>query len=154
VSRSDHSQALPTIGWREWLALPELGLGRIKAKIDTGARSSALHAREIRVQRQAGLDVVRFVVYPLQHDQRQRVVCQAALIDERLVRNSAGEQSLRPVVRTEVELLGRRWTIELSLAGRDEMGFRMLLEREAIRGRLVVDPGRSFLTDRADGYTR
>lgn len=135
---------LPVIGWREWLALPDLGVARIKAKVDTGARSSALHAFDVRRFHRRGRQMVRFKVHPLQRDAVQAIDAEAELIEERLVRSSSGRQELRPVIRATVELMGQTWAIELTLADRDVMGFRMLLGRQAIRGRFVVDPGRSF----------
>jgi hypothetical protein len=137
------------IGWREWVALPALGIDAIKAKVDTGARTSALHADEIERFTSRGLPWVRFVVHPLQRDRALEVRCEAQLVDERLVRSSHGHQQLRPIVRTELEIRGVRWEIEVSLTRRDEMGFRMLLGREAMRGHLLVDPGRSYLGNAA-----
>ena len=137
--------ALPMIGWREWVELPGLRVPLIKAKIDTGARSSALHAFDIKLVRRRGRDYVRFKVHPLQRDTHTTVVAEAELLEYRLVRSSAGHESLRPVILTDVELLGQNWMIELTLASRDVMGFRMLLGRQALRRRFIVDPGRSFL---------
>lgn len=135
-----------TVGWREWIALPDLGVPRIKAKVDTGARSSALHAFDLeRVDVGAGAERVRFRIYPYQRDARRFVEAEAELRGERLIRNSGGEQELRPVIRTSIDLLGARFSIELTLARRDVMGFRMLLGRQALRERALVDPGRSFL---------
>ncbi len=136
---------LPRIGWREWTALPELGIDSIKAKVDTGARTSALHAFDLEYRRRGRTTFVTFKVHPLQDDTRRTVSAEAELVDERLVRNTGGAQSLRPVIRTPVEVAGQTWEIELTLVGRDEMGFRMLLGRQAVRRRFLVDPGRSFL---------
>ncbi|HEX9793687.1 MAG TPA: RimK/LysX family protein [Planctomycetota bacterium] len=135
---------LPVIGWREWIALPRLGVGAVKAKVDTGARSSSLHAWDLETFRRRGVEMVRFSIHPLQRDSRTEIVCETAIHDERLVRSSSGQSERRIVVITEVELLGLRWPVELNLARRDSMGFRMLLGRQAIRGRFVVDSGRSF----------
>ncbi len=136
--------ALPLIGWREWIALPELGVTRIKAKVDTGARSSSLHAWEIEEFLRDGAPWVRFVVHPLQRSVEKTIRAEAKLLEYRPVRSSTGHQSLRPVIVTPIKLLGRVWSIELTLAGRDEMGFRMLLGREAVRGRFLVHPGASY----------
>jgi hypothetical protein len=133
------------IGWREWVALPELGVTRIKAKIDTGARSSAVHAFAVERVRRRGKDMVRFAIHPLQRSSRREVVAEAEMIDERTVRSSNGVHALRPVIITRIELLGETWPIELTLASRDEMGFRMLLGRQAMRGRFLIDPGRSYM---------
>lgn len=133
------------IGWREWVELPELRLPAIKAKIDTGARSSALHAFDVRVSRRGGIDVVRFKVHPVQRDSAVTVEAESRLVDERAVKSSSGHATLRPVIRTAVRLLDQSWPIELTLTNRDEMGFRMLLGRNSVRRRFLVDPGRSFL---------
>ncbi len=143
------SQPELTLGWREWIALPDLGVHRIKAKLDTGARSSALHAFDLeRTRDGSGEERVRFTIYPYQRDSSRPVVADAPLAGERWVRNSGGEQELRPVIITHIQLPRARWSIELTLARRDVMGFRMLLGRQALRGRALVDPGRSFLSRR------
>lgn len=134
----------PVVGWREWVALPALGVRAVKAKIDTGARSSALHAYNIERFDRAGERWVRFTIHPWQRDVATTVVAEAPLLDDRWVRSSSGRQELRPVVTTDVELMGVRWPIELTLSNRDPMGFRMLLGRQAVRGRFIVDPGRSY----------
>lgn len=143
----------PAIGWREWLALPELGIERIKAKIDTGARSSSLHAYDIRRFRRKGVSMVRFRVHPLQRDFRTTVEAEAEVVGQRKVKSSSGQESLRWVVTTPVELGGERWPIEITLTRRDAMGFRMLLGRQAIRGHYVVDPGRSYLAGKTTKET-
>jgi hypothetical protein len=135
----------PLIGWREWVAMPTLGIRAVKAKVDTGARSSALHAFDIEIFVQAGQEMVRFKVHPFQKDAHTTVEGVAPLIDRRIVRNSAGEASIRPVILTEIELAGERWPIELTLTRRDAMGFRMLLGRQAVRRRFQIEPARSFL---------
>jgi hypothetical protein len=136
--------ALRIVGWREWVALPNLGIDRIKAKVDTGARSSALHAFDVEVFRKRGSDWVRFKVHPIQRNTRRTVSAQARLLEYRKVRSSAGHESVRPVIVTSLTLLDRTWDIELTLASRDAMGFRMLLGRQAVRDHLVVDPGKSY----------
>ncbi|MCA9102685.1 MAG: RimK/LysX family protein [Pirellulales bacterium] len=136
---------LPVIGWREWVALPELGIDSIKVKVDTGARSSSLHAYDLREIRRGGATLVRFKVHPTQRNTRTIVVAEADVLEYRSVRSSSGKASRRPVIVTHVTLLGRTWPVELTLANRDEMGFRMLLGREAIRRRFLVDAGRSYL---------
>lgn len=152
-SRKDRSEARGSqvIGWREWIELPGLGIEAIKAKVDTGARSSSLHAYDIQRFRRRGELRVRFKVHPIQRDFRITVQAEAPLIDLRRVKTSSGAVSLRPVILTEVSLLGERWDIEVTLTRRDAMGFRMLLGRQAIRARFAVDPGRSFLAGRPPG---
>jgi len=142
------------IGWREWVSLPELGIERIKVKVDTGARSSSLHAHDIRLFRRRGVDMVRFTVHPVQRQSRTSIEAEAELLEMRKVRNSGGRAEERPVIRTSLGLLGRTWHIELTLTPRDVMGFRMLLGRQAVRGRFLVDPGRSYHDTRAAGHRR
>lgn len=136
---------LLTIGWREWISLPQLGIGQIKAKIDTGARSSALHAFEIETFEVDGKSKVRFKVHPKQRNTILTVAAEAEIIDEREVRNSGGKAELRPVILTDVELMGQKWAIELTLTNRELMGFRMLLGRQAVRRQFVIDAGKSYL---------
>ena len=138
----------PTIGWREWVALPALAIPRIKVKVDTGARSSALHAFDIERFRRRGAEWVRFGVHPAQREKRPTVVCEAPLVADRPVRSSTGHRQLRPVILTDVVLGEARWPIEVTLTSRDDMGFRMLLGRSAVRGRFLIDCGRSFLQSR------
>jgi hypothetical protein len=133
------------MGWREWVALPELGVDAIKVKVDTGARTSALHAFGLRVAEEDGQEIVRFSVHPVQRSRRGTIEVAAPLHSHRWVRSSNGERTLRPTIVTRVVWDGREWPIELTLTNRDEMGFRMLLGREAVRRRVVVDPGRSYL---------
>ena len=133
------------IGWREFLTLPELGISHIKAKVDTGARSSSLHAFDIEPFSRDGIDYVRFKVHPLQRSERKVVTAEARVLDQRHIRSSSGESSERYVISTLVRLLQQEWAIELTLANREQMGFRMLLGREAIRGHMLVDSGNSYL---------
>ena len=141
---------LMVIGWREWVTMPQLGIRAIKAKIDTGARSSSIHAYDIEpfTDEVSGRSRVRFSVHPAQRNETWSVQCEADVADVRSVRSSSGEASDRYVIETPVTWLGQSWTIELTLASRFEMGFRMLLGREAVRGRMLVDPGRSYFGPR------
>jgi hypothetical protein len=132
------------IGWREWVALPALGVDKIKVKIDTGARTSAIHAFEIRPFDKDGEKYVRFSLHPVQHHRKPVISCEAPLVDERTITSSNGEQEHRYVIETTVQLGETSWPIEMTLTNRDEMGFRMLLGRAALRRRFVVDPGSSF----------
>jgi hypothetical protein len=144
--------ALPTIGWREWLSLPDLAVRAIKVKIDTGARSSALHAFDIERFERDGKAMVRFCVHPWQRSHDDVHVAEAELAGERLVRNSGGVETLRPMIITTAELLGDRWPIELTLVSRDSMGFRMLLGREAVRRRYLIDASRSYLAGKRPAW--
>lgn len=129
------------IGWREWVTLPDLGGVSVKAKVDTGARTSAIHVADIVVHG----DAVSCTVFPNQHDDLNGLQVSAPLLDVREIRSSSGEVQERYVIRTWAKLHHRRWQIELTLASRDEMGFRMLLGRTAVRGRFLVDPAASYL---------
>ncbi len=148
LGSTDGSAPLVIIGWREWVALPELRIGHIKAKIDTGARSSSLHAFEIEPFIRDGKSMVRFDVHPVQRRDDISIQCEAEVYDVRRIRSSSGDVSKRYVIQTPVRWMGESWPLELTLANRSEMGFRMLIGREAVRGRMLVDPGRSYFGGR------
>lgn len=143
--KSSKRRALPVLGWREWLRLPELGVEAIKVKVDTGARTSSLHAFDLRPFEIDGEPWIRFRLHPIQGDSETTLEAAAPLVGERRVRPSTGRVQLRPVIRTVAVLGPDRWPIEVTLVNRDMMGFRMLLGRRALRRRFLVDPGRSFL---------
>ena len=134
-------------GWREWVALPGLGVPAVKAKLDTGARTSALHVAALEPFEQAGQLRVRFVLHPLRRRDDIAIRCEALVVDRRLVSDSGGHLERRYVIRTPLALGGREWPIELSLTNREQMLFRMLLGRTALAGWLV-DPQRSFMHGR------
>ncbi len=136
----------PVLGWREWVCLPDLGVELIKAKVDTGARSSSLHAVDIEHFVRNHLPWVRFVVLPWQRSGLDPVATEAPLHDTRHIRSSSGESTERPVITTTLRIGDRHYPTELTLTDRSEMGFRMLLGREAIRARYLVDSGRSYRT--------
>lgn len=145
VRRTDKASAdKPVIGWREWVGLPDLGVPPIKAKIDTGARTSTLHAFRIHPFDKDGVPYVAFFVHPVQHRRRPEVRCEAPVLERRKVTSSTGHSEMRYVIETTAELGGKSLTIELTLTNRSELGFRMLIGREAMRGTFVVDPGRSY----------
>lgn len=133
-----------TIGWREWAGLPDLGVASIKAKVDSGARTSAIHAFNIRPFVRDGQEYVRFCLHPVQHRRRPEVQCEARLLEERMITSSSGVAEKRYVIRTRLTLDGKTRRIELTLANRDQLGFRMLIGREAVRDRYLIDPGSSY----------
>lgn len=144
---------LPRIGWREWVALPEFEIDAVKVKIDTGARSSSLHAFNERIFRRSRREWIAFEIHPLQRNARLKIQAEAPLLEYRKVRSSSGHSAWRPVIMVELQWMAYRFPIELTLARRDEMGFRMLLGRQAIRERFLVDAGRSFLGGKPRGIT-
>ncbi len=143
-----------TVGWREWVALPELGIDRINAKVDTGARTSALHAFRIQNFSKEGRSFLRFYLHPMQRQSTPEILCEAPLVDERLVTSSSGQRQRRYVIETLLRLGQLEWPIEVTLTNRDEMGFRMLLGRQALRRRLLVDPGSSYTLGRVKRVKR
>ncbi len=139
------TSAAVAIGWREWVGLPEWGVDSMKAKIDTGARTSALHAFDLEFFERDDAEWVRFGVHPWQQSDGDSVVVEALRLDHRTVTSSSGTTSERPVVAATLVLGGREITAEITLTRRDEMGFRMLVGREALEQGFMVDPGASYL---------
>jgi len=142
------------VGWREWISLPEWGVEHLKAKIDTGARTSAMHAFGLERFEKDGAPWVRFEVHPWQRSAADAMTVEAPLLSERRVKSSSGASDLRPVVRTMITLRGRTLPIEVTLTRRDSMGFRMLIGRQALRRTFVVDPAASYLGGRPPKATR
>lgn len=138
-------RALPTIGWREFVDLPHFGVTGVKAKVDTGARTSSLHAFRLAVFTRDDRDWASFEIHPNQRNAAGARKVEAEVIEFRQVRSSNGTVQRRPVIRTDVVWNEQCWPIDVTLTNRDEMGFRMLLGRAALRRRVLVDPSRSYL---------
>ena len=145
---------LRTTGWREWSSLPDLGIDKVKAKIDTGARTSALHAFRIKPFRRNGERFVRFYVHPVQRHRHPEILCEAPIIDERVITSSSGQSDNRYVIETRLQFGESIWPIEVTLTNRDEMGFRLLLGRQALRNRFLVDPASSYKFGKTKRKTR
>ncbi|MBV5257608.1 aspartyl protease [Synechococcus moorigangaii CMS01] len=141
---------LSTIGWRECVALPDFKIPEIRAKIDTGAGSSSIHATRIHYFHQGDREMVRFQIHPHQHNIHDTVTIEAPLVEHRSIKSSNGQKQLRPVIETHVQLGTHRWLIELNLTNRSLMGYRMLLGRQALRKRFLVDVSKSFLQSQPD----
>lgn len=134
------------IGWREWVSFPELGIPAVKAKVDSGARTSALHTFELETFTEGDRRRVRFGIHPLQRRRDIELYCMADVVDERMVRDSGGHAEKRLVIRSMLSLGERRWPIEITLTNREDMLFRLLLGRSALSAAgVLVDPGRSYL---------
>ncbi|UCE90553.1 MAG: ATP-dependent zinc protease [Pseudomonadota bacterium] len=145
VSNSD---SLSLVGWREWVSLPQLGVPRIKCKVDTGARTSALHAFRVEPFEENRQERVRFFLHPLQRRADVVTECVADVLAMRTVSDSGGHRERRIVIRTPVVLGLQRWEAEFALTDRDTMRFRMLLGRTAIEGRFLVDSSISYAMGR------
>jgi len=138
-----HKQKL-IAGWREWAQLPELGVEMIKVKIDTGAKTSSLHAFELSTFTDVGKECVRFDVHPLQDNDLITRTCVCPIVDYRWITSSTGHKQRRFIIHTTLKMGEFSSLIEISLANRDEMGFRMLVGRNALKGHILVDPSHSF----------
>jgi hypothetical protein len=152
MTQLSHSSTIA--GWREWVSLPGIGVPWIKAKLDTGARTSAIHAFGIEELGETGAERVRFWVHPWQDSADDEVAVECPIHDRRTVRSSSGHEEDRIVVLMDVAIMGRTVTAEMTLSNRDSMGFRLLIGREALRQGFIVDPAQSFLGGRAPRLVR
>jgi len=139
------------IGWREWVSLPDLGIDLIKAKIDTGARTSALHAFRVKPYSDKGAPKIRFSVHPVQKKIHEVVECTADIVDRRWISDSGGHKEKRYVIVTPIMLGDKKWDVEFTLTNRDTMKFRLLLGRTALSGHYLVDSSASFLVSKQLG---
>ena len=133
------------IGWREWAAFPDLGVARINAKIDTGAKSSAIHAFRVRVTESADGPWVEFTLHPRRRRKKPEIFCRAPLVDTRLIKSSNGQTEERFVINTPLRMGDHIWPIELTLTNRDAMGYRLLVGRDALARRFLIKPDASYL---------
>lgn len=144
-SMTKQKRLMTTIGWREWVELPDLCGEPINAKIDTGAKSSAIHAFKINQVKIDGAPYAEFYLHPVQRHRYPEIFCRAPIVDKRIVRSSNGQEEERLAISTRLRLAGRLWKIELTLTNRDAMGFRMLVGRDALRRKFLVNPSGSYL---------
>ena len=135
---------LDVVGWREWVALPAFSERRIKAKIDTGARTSAIHAHGLELDADGDVTIARFQLLTAQGSTLDGIPVEAQVLGERLVRSSNGVDEMRPVIQTDLTLGADTWSVEVTLSDRELMGFRVLIGRTALRNRFLVDANRSF----------
>ena len=149
MSNLDSSKHL--IGWREWMSLPELGIKNIKVKVDTGARTSALHAFYVEPFDKKGVPWVRFGIHPKQRNTDYVVQCEAQVKDTRMVSDSGGHRETRYVIETLMRMGEYQWQAEMTLTDRDSMKFRMLLGRTALGGHFIVNPAESYMIGKRPG---
>ena len=141
------------VGSEEWISLNDLNIPYVKARVDSGAKTSSLHAINIQPFQKDNETWVTFDVFPIQNDGKRKINCRALVIDKRIVKSSSGNRENRYVVRTQISLADEKWDIELTLTNRDSMGYRMLLGRQAMIGRIIVDPSENFLAGHVEDET-
>jgi hypothetical protein len=136
------------LGWREIVSLPGLGIDQITTKLDTGARTAALHVSSYKILIRRNKKIVEFVTHPVQRSRLPTVKCHADFVEYRFITSSNGTRTLRPVILTPIKIDHEEWSIEITLVNRDIMGFRMLLGRETLKKRFLIDPSRSYLSQK------
>jgi hypothetical protein len=155
IKRKKHKNSNKLIaGWREWAQLPDLGIELIKVKIDTGAKTSSIHAFDLVTFTLQGTDWVQFDIHPLQENDSIVRRCTAPVVDHRWITSSTGHRQRRFVIHTLLKMGDFSSPIEISLANRDEMGFRMLIGRNALKGQILVDSSHSFLLSHKSRLTK
>ena len=132
------------IGCEEWLSIKDLNIPIIKARVDSGAKTSSLHAYNINQFQENGKNYVRFDIHPIQNDRTTIQNCRGLVVDKRNVKSSSGNKEQRIVIKTPITLGGETWEIEVTLTNRDSMGYRMLIGRQAMTNRVLIDPDSSF----------
>ena len=128
------------IGRHEWCSLPKLGIPLIKGKVDTGAKTSAIHAFNIKTKTKGRKRIAIFDIHPIQGNNQICITCEAPIIDEREIMSSNGHKESRLIIQTDLTLGNKTWQIEISLSNRDPLRYRFLLGREALRSRVLIDP--------------
>jgi hypothetical protein len=140
------------LGWREIISIPELGIKEIKAKLDTGARTSALHVSNLKIIKRSKTQFAEFTVHPKQHSAKPEIHTRHKISSFRIVKSSNGQSSKRPVIKANVVLGLEKKEIEITLVNRDLMGFRLLIGRTALKPKFIVDPGKSFLSKKTTAH--
>lgn len=138
-------ESIVTVGWREWVSLPDLGISKIKAKIDSGARTSCLHTFSLEPFEKDGNKWIRFGIHPYQRNTDKEIFCEAEIFDERFVSDSGGHREMRYVIKTMFVLADKSWPIEITLTNRDTMRFRMLIGRTTMKNKIHIHPESSYL---------
>lgn len=148
----DNEHSPVTLGWREWVRLKDLNLPDVRAKVDSGAKTSCLHAFEVTPFDKNGEPWVRFKIHPRKTMPELEKTCEARIHDRRIIKDSGGHRQKRYVIKTPMYIGSWHQDIELTLTARDNMNFVMLLGRQALAGSYMVDSASSFLLGRPETY--